>query len=35
VTKRAVSHPSRPPRVNYDTMSSVDYIALCQADWFT
>jgi hypothetical protein len=35
VTKRAVSHPSRPPRVNYDTMSSVDYIALRQADWFT
>jgi hypothetical protein len=32
VSKRAASHPSRPPRVNYDTMSSVDYFALRQAD---
>jgi hypothetical protein len=34
VTKRAASHPSRAPRINYDTMSSVEYSALRQLDWF-
>jgi hypothetical protein len=35
VTKRAASHPSRAPRINYDAMSSVEYSALRQLDWFS
>jgi hypothetical protein len=35
VNKRAASHPSRAPRINYDTMSFVEYNALRQLDWFS
>jgi hypothetical protein len=30
--KRAARNPSRAPRINYDTMNSVEYIALRQLD---
>jgi hypothetical protein len=33
--KRAARNPSRVPRVNYDTMNSVEYSALRQLDWYT
>jgi hypothetical protein len=35
VTKRVASHPSRPPQINYDAMSSVEYSALRQLDWYS
>jgi hypothetical protein len=35
VAKRAARNPSRVPRVNYDTMNSVEYSALMQLDWYS
>jgi hypothetical protein len=32
--KRAARNPSRAPRINYDTMNSMEYIALRQLDYF-
>jgi hypothetical protein len=33
--KRATRNPVRAPRVNYDAMSLVEYIALRQSDWYS
>jgi hypothetical protein len=35
VAKRAARQPSGAPRVNYNAMSSVDYSALRQLDWYS
>jgi hypothetical protein len=33
--KRAARNPSRAPRINYETMNSVEYSALRQLDWYS
>jgi hypothetical protein len=35
VAKRAARRPAREPRVSFEAMSSVEYSALRQLDWFS